>query len=58
MRNDYTLDKLTAMRLSGMYEAYEQQSNNKDIHFLSFEERFSLLVDAEYARRKQLNSLD
>lgn len=56
MRNEYTLDKLTAMRLSGMYEAYEQQSNNKDIHSLSFEERFSLLVDAEYARR-QTNKL-
>lgn len=52
MRNDYTLDKLSKMRLSGMQEAYEAQLNNKEIQDLSFNERFSLLVDYEYARRQ------
>ncbi|MGK9326985.1 ATP-binding protein [Aerococcus urinaeequi] len=52
MRNDYTLDKLSKMRLSGIQEAYEAQLNNKEIQDLSFNERFSLLVDYEYARRQ------
>ena len=56
MRNEYTLDKLTTMRLTGMHEAYQQQLDNREIQQLTFEERFSLLVDSEYARR-QTNKL-
>lgn len=40
------------MRLTGMAEAYELQSEDKDIHHLSFEERFNILIDSEYARRQ------
>lgn len=52
MRNEETLNKLVQMRLSGMAEAYENQSNNRDIQALSFEERFHLLIDFEHARRQ------
>jgi DNA replication protein DnaC len=51
MINQATVDKLIEMRLSVMAEAFRQQ---QDAAFtsLSFEERFGLLVDAEWARRK------
>lgn len=52
MRNEETLDKLKNMRLTGMAEAYELQSEDKEIHNLSFDERFNLLIDYEYARRQ------
>jgi len=57
MRNEQTLDKLKEMRLGGMADLYEQQSTDKSIQSLGFEERFELLVDGEYARRKS-NTLD
>lgn len=52
MRNEETLNKLKDMRLSGMAEAYEMQSEDRESRNLSFEERFNLLIDYEYARRK------
>lgn len=52
MRNENTLDKLKKMRLGGMAEAYENHSNDREIQNLSFEERFNLLIDYEYARRQ------
>ena len=57
MRNEQTLEKLKAMRLSGMADLYEQQTSDESIQSLGFEERFELLVDAESARRKS-NKLD
>lgn len=52
MRNEETLNKLKSMRLSGMAEAYQNQSEDKSIQELSFEERFNILIDYEYARRQ------
>lgn len=52
MRNEETLNKLKNMRLTGMAEAYENQTEDKEINKLSFEERFNLLIDYEYARRQ------
>ncbi|WP_157455711.1 IS21-like element helper ATPase IstB [Carnobacterium maltaromaticum] len=50
--NNQTLSKLHEMSLSGMADAYLDQSSNKDYQQLNFEERFSLLVDIEHSRRK------
>lgn len=52
MMNEQTLTKLHEMKLSGMAEAYKEQSSNKEFQKLSFEDRFSLLIDLEYSRRK------
>ena len=52
MRNEQTLEKLRSMRLNGMADLYEQQSTDKTIQSLGFEERFELLVDSESSRRK------
>ncbi|WP_211274642.1 IS21-like element helper ATPase IstB [Anaerobacillus arseniciselenatis] len=52
MMNEQTLTKLHEMKLSGMAEAYKEQSLNKEFQKMSFEERFSLLIDLEYSRRK------
>lgn len=52
MRNEETLNKLKRMNLTGMAEAYENQSEDKAIHNLSFDERFNLLIDSEYSRRQ------
>src|SRR5699024_12549316 len=35
-----------------MAEAYEEQAKNKEFQKMSFEDRFSLLVDLEHSRRK------
>ena len=55
MLNDQMLSKLQEMKLSGMAEAYKEQSLNKEYKSMSFEDRFSLLVDLEYSRRKSNN---
>lgn len=52
MMNDQTLTKLYEMKLSGMAEAYKEQASNKEFQKMSFEDRFSLLVDLEHSRRK------
>src|SRR5699024_3558303 len=57
MRNESTLEKLYQMRLTGMAECYENQTISTEFSSLSFEERFNLLVDYEYARR-QSNKLE
>jgi DNA replication protein DnaC len=46
-----TLDKLHAMRLSGMAKALAEQLDMPDIDTLSFDERFALLVDREMTER-------
>ena len=46
-----TLDKLRTMRLTGMADTLEQQQSQPNIHDLSFEERFGLLVDHEFLYR-------
>lgn len=52
MINDQTLSKLLDMKLNGMAEAYKEQALNKDFQKMSFEDRFSLLIDLEHSRRK------
>jgi DNA replication protein DnaC len=57
MINDQMLARLHELKLSGMAEAYKDQSLNKEYQSMSFDDRFSLLVDLEYSRRKS-NSLN
>lgn len=52
MRNEETLRKLTEMRLNGMVEIYEEQTKNSDYEDMTFNERFSLIVDYEHSRRQ------
>ncbi len=47
-----TRDRLHEMRLLGMAEGLSNQLEQPDIHNLSFEERFSLLVDQEWTHRR------
>ena len=47
-----TLERLRAMHLSGMAEAFDRQRENPDITDLSFEERFGLLVDHQWLSRQ------
>jgi DNA replication protein DnaC len=46
-----TLDKLQALRLTGMVKALSEQMHMSDISHLSFEERLGLLVDREMTER-------
>ena len=48
MLNQQTLEKLHALRLRGMAEAFRSQSEQDGIGELSFEERFALLVDQQW----------
>src|SRR5664280_2260906 len=52
MLNQSTLDKLYALRLTGMAEAYQQQLNGFETRGLSFEERFGMLVDNHWTWRE------
>ena len=48
MLNQPTLEKLYAMKLNGMAEAFRQQLETRDASQLSFEELFGLLVDRQW----------
>src|ERR1039457_2132594 len=52
MLNQSTLDKLHALHLTGMAEAYQQQLNGVETRGLSFEERFWMLVDNHWTWRE------
>ena len=52
MLNQVTLDKLYALRLTGMAEAYQKQLEEPQACGLSFEERFGLLVDCHWTWRE------
>jgi DNA replication protein DnaC len=52
MLNQQTLDKLHALRLTGMAEAYGRQMEDASAASLSFEERFGLLVDHHWSWRE------
>ena len=52
MLNQQTLEKLHALRLHGMAEAFRAQSEQTGITELSFEERFALLVDQQWTWRQ------
>jgi DNA replication protein DnaC len=47
-----TLEKLIAMRLRGMAEAFREQQESADCQRLSFEERLGLLVDRQWNWRQ------
>ena len=51
MLNQPTYDKLVKMRLSSMADAYRQQAEDTAVANLSFNERFAMVVDAEYWTR-------
>lgn len=50
--NQETSRKLTEMKMGAMAELYEQQGQNKEYRSMDFDDRFNLLVDYEYDRRK------
>jgi len=52
MLNDNTVTKLHEIRLGLMAQQFRQQLLNPAMNELSFEDRFGLLVDAEWAGRK------
>lgn len=52
MLDQMTLNKLHEMRLSAMAEAFRDQIQDNALVEMSFEERFGLIVDIEWARRK------
>ena len=49
---EHTITRLNDMRLAGMSEAYSWQREKPNIHELSFDERFGMLVDREWACRQ------
>jgi DNA replication protein DnaC len=51
MLNEPTIEKLQELRLAVMAEAWQQQQKDAKIGALSFDERFTLLVDAEHQAR-------
>lgn len=48
-----TLDSLYTMKLNGMADGFKDQMNQPNIHDLSFEERFSLLVDRQVSYQEE-----
>lgn len=59
MINQSTIDKLIEMRLTAMSDGFRQQMADPRMREADFEERFGMLVDLEYTRRKnnRLNRL-
>lgn len=47
-----SLERLSALRLVGMRQAFEEQLQLPEINTLSFEERFGLLIDREWTLRE------
>jgi len=52
MMNDNTITKLHEMRLSVMSKSFRAQLTDSNFNEMPFEERFGLIVDAEWAARK------
>ncbi|TMU83426.1 hypothetical protein FGG79_19645 [Bacillus sp. BHET2] len=52
MTTENTLSKLNDMRMTAMAERYMDQLKNPEYQDLSFEDRFAMLVDIEWGRRK------
>ena len=52
MVNEAAITKLNEMHLNAMADTYRQQLQDTSYQDLSFEERFGLIVDIEWARRK------
>lgn len=52
MLTEPTQDKLVRLALSGMARAFQEQQTDAEMSALSFDERFGLLVDAEWLERQ------
>jgi len=52
MLDQMTIEKLQEMKLRAMAEAFRNQTQDQSLSGLSFEERFGLIVDIEWAKRK------
>jgi DNA replication protein DnaC len=52
MLTEPTLEKLKSLKLDGMADAWVAQQANPKLHELAFDERFGLLVDAEWMHRE------
>ncbi len=52
MLREPTLEKLNAMRLDAMAATWSEQAGKPDVHKLAFDERFGMLVDAEWLHRE------
>lgn len=52
MLNNPTIDKLIDLKLVGMLNAFKQQLEMPELAKLSFDERFGILIDAEYSERE------
>ncbi len=52
MLNETTLTKLRDLKLKSMAEGFDEQLSSTNYEHMSFEERFGLLVDAEWTRRE------
>ena len=50
---EQTLEKMHAMKLTGMAEAIDQQRQSSQYSDLGFDERLGLLIDAEWTAREQ-----
>ena len=53
MLHEQTYEKLMDMRLRGMAAAFSEYMDGKGDHQMSFEDRFGLLVDREWAERQE-----
>jgi DNA replication protein DnaC len=49
--NEPTIQKLQALRLRSMADAWQSQQRDTAVNALAFDERFAMLVDAEYLAR-------
>jgi hypothetical protein len=54
MVNETTISKLHEMRLTAMADSYREQLRDNSFSVLSFEDRFGLLLDFEWSRRKSI----
>jgi DNA replication protein DnaC len=52
MLTEPTNEKLKAMRLDAMAATWNEQAGKPDVHSLAFDERFGMLVDAEWQHRE------
>ena len=52
MLHETTIKKLNEMRLTAMADSFRQQLQDPSFNGLAFEERFGIMVDLEWSRRK------
>ena len=52
MTKESTMDRLHQMRMSVMARAYREQEETPGVEEMTFDERFAMLVDAEWGSRR------